>query len=106
MLKVIIVIGLSTLPLVDNYKMGQIIKEAINNLNKQVVLVASGDLSHKLKEYGPYGYTKEGPEYDKRIMEVCSKGNFLELLKFENLFLEKAAECGHPESAAMYVPPT
>ena len=91
----IIVIGLSTLPLVDNYKMGQIIKEAINNLNKQVVLVASGDLSHKLKEYGPYGYTKEGPEYDKRIMEVCSKGNFLELLKFENLFLEKAAECGH-----------
>lgn len=91
----IIVIGLSTLPLVDNYKMGQIIKEAINNLNKQVVLVASGDLSHKLKEYGPYGYIKEGPEYDKRIMEVCSKGNFLELLKFENLLLEKAAECGH-----------
>lgn len=91
----LLVIGLSTLPLVDNYKMGQIIKEAINNLNKNVVIIASGDLSHKLKENGPYGYIKEGPEYDKRIMEVCSKGEFSELLKFDSLFLEKAAECGH-----------
>lgn len=91
----IIVVGLSTLPLVDNYKMGQIIKEAVNNLNRRVVFVASGDLSHKLQEYGPYGYAKEGPEYDKRIMEVCSSANFEELFKFESSFLDKSAECGH-----------
>ena len=91
----IIIIGLSTLPLVDNYKMGLIIKKAIEKINRKVVLIASGDLSHKLQEYGPYGYIKEGPEYDKRIMKVCSNANFKELLYFENTFLEKAAECGH-----------
>lgn len=91
----IVVIGQSTLPLVDNYMMGQIIKEAVNNLNKKVVFIASGDLSHKLQEYGPYGFAKEGPEYDKKIMEVCSKANFEELLNFEETFLNKAAECGH-----------
>ena len=91
----IIVLGPSGLPLIDNYMMGIIIKEAVNNLNKKVVYIASGDLSHKLKEYGPYGYAPEGPEYDKRIMEVCSNAKFNELLYFEESFLDKAAECGH-----------
>ena len=91
----IIVLGLSTLPLITNYQMGTIIKEAINNLNRNVVYIASGDLSHKLQEYGPYGFTKEGLEYDKRIMEVCRTANFYELLNFKSSFLEKAAECGH-----------
>jgi AmmeMemoRadiSam system protein A/AmmeMemoRadiSam system protein B len=91
----IIVLGPSGLPLIDNYMMGIIIKEAVNNLNKKVVFIASGDLSHKLQSYGPYGYAPEGVEYDKRIMEVCSNTNFNELLNFEESFLDKAAECGH-----------
>ena len=91
----IVVLGLSGLPLIDNYKMGTIIKEAVNNLNKKVIFIASGDLSHKLQPSGPYGFAPEGPEYDKRIMEVCSTTNFQELLNFDESFLDKAAECGH-----------
>ena len=91
----IIVVGLSTLPLSDNYEFGMIIKKAVNNLNRKVVFIASGDLSHKLQEYGPYGFTKEGPEYDKRIMDTMSKANFNELLEYDEVFLDKAAECGH-----------
>lgn len=91
----IIIVGLSTLPLIDNYKFGKIIKEAVNNLNKNAVFVASGDLSHKLKSYGPYGFAKEGPEYDKKIMSLCENANFYELLSFKESFLEKASECGH-----------
>ena len=72
-----------------------IIQKAVNKLNRKVVFVASGDLSHKLQEYGPYGFIKEGPEYDKKIMATMSKANFNELLEYEDLFLEKAAECGH-----------
>ena len=91
----IIVLGLSTLPLITNYQMGTIIKEAVNNLNRKVVYIASGDLSHKLQEYGPYGFATEGPKYDKKIMDICRTSNFYELLNFKSSFLEKAAECGH-----------
>lgn len=91
----IIVVGLSGLPLIEHYRFGMLLQKAINNSNKRVVYIASGDLSHKLQTYGPYGYAKEGPEYDKQIMEVCGKAKFLELLKFKPEFLEKAAECGH-----------
>ena len=60
----IVRIGLSGLPLTDHYKLGMLIKEAAENLDRRTVIVASGDLSHKLQEYGPYGYVPEGPEYD------------------------------------------
>lgn len=91
----IVVIGLSGLPLIEHYKLGMLLKNVINNSQKKIVYIASGDLSHKLQEYGPYGYIEEGPEYDKKIMEVCRNASFSELLKFSPTFLEKAAECGH-----------
>jgi AmmeMemoRadiSam system protein A/AmmeMemoRadiSam system protein B len=91
----LIVVGLSSLPLPDNYEFGTIIKDAVNNLNRKVVFVASGDLSHKLQEYGPYGFIKEGPIYDEKIMNTMSNANFNELLEYDEDFLNKASECGH-----------
>ena len=88
-------IGLSGLPLIEHYRFGQIIQEAIEKCGRNVVFVASGDLSHKLQPHGPYGFAKEGPEYDERLMTVCEKGDFGELLKFDEAFCERAAECGH-----------
>ncbi len=90
-----VVVGLSDISLEANFEMGKIILEAVNKLDRKVVYVASGDLSHKLKEYGPYGFIPEGPIYDDRIMDVMSNARFNELLDFDLDFLDKAAECGH-----------
>ena len=88
-------IGLSGLSLADHYAFGQIIRQAAEETGRRTVFVASGDLSHKLQEYGPYGFASEGPEYDRRIMDVASRGAFGEMLDFEESFCDKAAECGH-----------
>ncbi|MBR6239133.1 MAG: AmmeMemoRadiSam system protein A [Lachnospiraceae bacterium] len=97
----IVRLGLSGLPLTDHYRFGQLIKEAVDNLNRRVVYIASGDLSHKLQTYGPYGFAPEGPEYDKRIMDVCGRAAFGELFDFNEGFLSKAAECGHKSFVIM-----
>ena len=88
-------IGLSGLPLIMHYELGTYIRKTADMLDRKVVLIASGDLSHRLKEDGPYGYRKEGPEYDQRIMDVMERGAFGELLSFPEDFCEKAGECGH-----------
>lgn len=88
-------IGLSGLSLNHHYVLGRCLKETTEALGRRAVLVASGDLSHRLKADGPYGYQKEGPEYDKRIMDVMGKADFKELLRFPEGFCEKAGECGH-----------
>ena len=91
----IVRIGLSGLPLTEHYRLGQIIREAVERTGRHAVFIASGDLSHKLQSYGPYGFAPEGPEYDRRIMDVCGRAAFGELFDFEESFCEKAAECGH-----------
>ncbi len=88
-------IGLSGLPLSSHYELGRIIKEAVDQTGSRAVFIASGDLSHKLQDYGPYGFAPEGPDYDARIMDVLGRGAFGELFDFSDSFCEKAAECGH-----------
>ena len=91
----IVRLGLSGLSLSDHYAFGMMVRDAVERLDRRAVFVASGDLSHKLQDYGPYGFAQEGPEYDTRIMDVCGRAAFGELFDFDESFCEKAAECGH-----------
>lgn len=87
-------IGLSGLPVLDHYRLGRCIKETADKLNRNIVFVASGDLSHRLKEDGPYGFTEEGVQFDKEITEAMKKGDFLKFMEFSPEFCEAAGECG------------
>ena len=87
--------GLSGLSLAEHYEFGRIIRQAVEQTGRRAVLIASGDLSHKLQAYGPYGFAKEGPEYDRRIMDAAGRAAFGEMLAFDESFCDKAAECGH-----------
>ncbi len=87
-------IGLSGLSFSRHYQLGQCIQKTAELLGRKIVVIGSGDLSHKLKEDGPYGFQKEGPLYDSQIMDVMGQGDFGRLLDFEESFCERAAECG------------
>ncbi len=88
-------VGLSGLPLVEHYRFGMLIKQAVEELSRRVVFIASGDLSHCQKADGPYGLNPEGPKYDEWIMKVFKSGNFGSLFTYDPHSLEKAEECGH-----------
>ncbi|MCI8660659.1 MAG: AmmeMemoRadiSam system protein A [Lachnospiraceae bacterium] len=88
-------VGMSGLSLMRHYELGQCIREAAELLGRKTVVIASGDLSHKLKLEGPYGFEKEGPEYDSRMMYVLGRGDFGALLEFPEKLCNKAGECGH-----------
>jgi len=79
----------------DHYRLGQLITEAAEAVGRKVILVASSDMSHKLKHDGPYGYAPEGPKFDGIVAKVLSEGDFLSLLKIPGTLREGAAECGY-----------
>ncbi len=91
----VVSIGISGLPLQIHYKLGEAIARTAAELNRKTVIIASGDLSHYLKEDGPYGYREEGPEYDRKIMEIMGEGAFCRLQDLNEDFLNSAGECGH-----------
>jgi len=75
-----------------HYRVGQLMREASGDT--KTVVVASGDLSHKLTRDGPYGFAKEGPEFDKRVADIIAGGDLRELLDIPESLSERAAECG------------
>lgn len=87
-------ISLSGFSPLIHYRFGKCIAQAIAQTDKKVVIVASGDLSHKLKKDGPYGLSKEGPVFDREVTEAMADGDFLKFMTFEESFCESAAECG------------
>ncbi len=90
----IVRISISGMSALEHYHFGSCINHAAERLGRRVVLVASGDLSHKLTEDGPYGFAKEGPEFDRQLTQALQTGDFMSLLRFDEAFTEAAAECG------------
>jgi AmmeMemoRadiSam system protein A len=87
-------IGLSGLPRTDHYRLGKCISRAALMSEKNVVFIASGDLSHKASNQSHYGFAVEGEMFDKQVTEAMSNGDFLKFLTFDENMIEKAAECG------------
>jgi len=63
------------------------------NKDKKYALIASGDMSHCLKEEGPYGFNPDGPKFDKDLIESLKKKDIENILKLDNKYPE-AGECG------------
>ena len=90
----IVRIGLSGLSPETHRALGRAIAAAADALGRRVAFVASGDLSHKLLEEGPYGFAPEGPVFDEQIGKIFESGDLEGLFAFDEDFCEAAAECG------------
>lgn len=87
-------ISISGLTYIDHYRFGKLIGKLSEKSGKNVVFISSGDLSHMLKDEGPYGYSEEGPVFDREVTQAMKNGDFLKFMKFDEEFCEAAAECG------------
>lgn len=90
----IVRIGLSGLSPLTHYELGRRISSTADRLNRRLAVMASGDLSHKVREDGPYGLVPEGPEFDAEITALLDEGDFLYMLLLDPGFCDRAAECG------------
>ena len=85
----------------EHYHFGMSIAKGVERFGKKVVLVASGDLSHKLTESGPYGYAMEGKIFDQTITTILTYGDYTPLLLTADGLRNAAAECGFNSLAIM-----
>jgi AmmeMemoRadiSam system protein A len=90
----LIEISLSSLPLQEHYSFGKCIAKAINDTNQKVVLIASGDLSHRLTLDGPYGFSESGPVFDQILTRLLKESRLDEIMEIDPAISEAAAECG------------
>ena len=90
----LVYISVAFLPFEELYRFGMSIQKAVEESDEQVVLIASGDLSHRLSAEAPYGFSKKGKVFDDLLVKSLKELDIETLLGMEEGFCESAGECG------------
>jgi len=77
----------------EHFEYGKSLANQLQN-KLRFAWIASGDMSHRLKEDGPYGLHPSGPKFDQKFIELLKKKDIPGILNLPERFLEEAGECG------------
>lgn len=77
-----------------HYEYGKKLQEDMINDTKRIAIIASGDLSHRLTEDAPAGYSHWAKKFDDTLVKSIKKKDNKTILKFDTDFVEEAGECG------------
>jgi aromatic ring-opening dioxygenase LigB subunit len=78
----------------EMYTFGKAVQAAIQIVDKRVVVIASGDLSHRLTPDAPAGYNPQGAKFDQQLLTALREINVKTLLTMDPALIEAAGECG------------
>lgn len=90
----IISLSISDLGYLKHYLLGLALQKAADALDRDVALVASGDLSHRLTVGAPGGYNEKGKDFDREVKNILQKGSFEDFFKMDKSLIDDAGECG------------
>ncbi len=77
-----------------HFKFGQLLKREIIYNNDKIAVISSGDLSHRISEDAPAGYSPRGKKFDKKLIEYLQKNDAKSILGMDNKLIHEAGECG------------
>ncbi|UMZ75431.1 AmmeMemoRadiSam system protein B [Natranaerofaba carboxydovora] len=77
------------------WKSGELLGQVINDEDKNIGVIVSGDLSHRLTRNAPAGYHPEAHKFDQKLKEILNQGNFSLLKEIPEKLLIQTGECGY-----------
>ncbi len=79
---------------VDYFRLGRVVREALEDLDLRGVVLASGDLSHRLTPGAPAGYDPAGKDFDALVVAAMREGDGRRLLHIDPRLEARAGYCG------------
>jgi len=90
----VVVLSISWLPEADHLRLGEALGEVLRASPHRVGVLASGDLSHRLLDSGPYGFDEMGSVFDRQILECLKNADAPGILALPEDLVERAGQCG------------
>lgn len=90
----ILPINMGLLPYPELYEFGTCLQKVIQDGDKKVVVIVSGDLSHRLTPDAPAGFDPMGKVFDEIVVQSINDRDILRLFNIEPEIINKAGECG------------
>ncbi len=78
----------------EHRRLGELVRSVAERLQRDLLFIASGDLSHRLIRGAPAGYDERGAVFDRRVVELLSEGDFDSLERLDDELVRRAGECG------------
>ncbi len=91
----VVALGYSFLSNEDHLRFGSCIKRAIEEVARPVGLVASGDLSHRLKPGAPAGFNPEAHLFDEEVVASLRACDTSRIININHGLRKLAGECGY-----------
>lgn len=91
----VVIMAMALFPVTDLYTFGITLRRAVEQSGKKVVVIVSGDMSHKVTSDAPAGYHPDGMIFDEAIEHALAEQDFEELLTLPEDLKENAGECGY-----------
>lgn len=84
------------LSLADQYRFGQQVAQTLENSPRHCAVIASADLSHRLKRNSPGGYSPKGAKFDNKLIEYLSdnQNGPAQILAMDQNLVRDAKSCG------------
>ena len=84
------------LGLEDHFNLGEHLGKVVGNSAKRIAIIASGDLSHRLKKSSPNGYSPKGAKFDNKLIEYLNDPETVRknILAMDAKLIKDANECG------------
>lgn len=91
----VVALGYSFLSNEDHVRFGSCLGRAIRDVGRPVALIASGDLSHRLKPEAPAGFNPTAYIFDDEIVDALRANNPERIVQINQKLRELAGECGY-----------
>lgn len=76
------------------YEFGKVIDKTIKEIDLDIVVLASGDLSHRLIPGAPAGYDQNAKDYDHKLVEYIKYNELDKIKEIDPGLIHRAGECG------------
>jgi len=90
----VIGLGYSFLSNEDHLRFGACIRRAIDQVGRSVAVIASGDLSHRLKPEAPAGYNPAAHAFDEQVVDALRHNSPELIIDIDQDLRRIAGECG------------
>lgn len=91
----LVALGYNFLSGEDHLRFGACIKRAVDEIRRPVALVASGDLSHRLKPDAPAGYNSVAHLFDEEVVASLRASEPARIINIDQDLRRMAGECGY-----------
>jgi len=90
--KPIVPVAIAYMPLSKLFEFGKALVKTSDRLGRKVCLIASADMSHRLTQDAPGGYSPRGKEFDEKLVELVKNYDVDGILKFDPDLAEDAGQ--------------